>query len=97
MLEGHTDSVGVLDAIYIKQKGSDDKKILTTFIASASVDSTVRIWTRKSDEESTDKAKFTQLQCLTAKGNGFALALKFYRLPLSECNKLILKSNKNIF
>lgn len=64
---------------------------LLTYIASASVDSTVRIWNRLSDsnlnivDQEGKKANFNLEQIITAKANGFALALKFYLLPLSKC------------
>lgn len=78
VLTGHTASVNVLDAVYIDTEEGQ----MTTYIASAAVDSTVRIWTRKP----TIIENFTQEQVLTAKGHGFALALKFHQLPISKCN-----------
>jgi WD40 repeat protein len=79
VLQGHTDSVGVLDAMYFKTNSTDPSQTLT-HLASASVDSTIRIWTR-----STLNGQFTQDQILHSKQNGFALALKFYTLPISNC------------
>lgn len=57
---------------------------LNTLIASASVDSTVRIWKRQSDFNL--NANFSCEQVISCKMNGFALALKLYLLPLSNCN-----------
>ena len=60
---------------------------ISTLLASASVDSSVRIWSRNSDYNlEKDKSQFTQDQVIMAKSNGFALALKFYILPISKCN-----------
>jgi hypothetical protein len=70
----------------------DNDSCLLTYIVSASVDSSVRIWSRLSDfnlnilDEKNNKANFNLEQIITAKANGFALALKFYLLPLSKCN-----------
>lgn len=82
MLEGHKASVNVIDAVYIEDT---DKGDLITYIVSASVDSTVRIWKRCSKSiEPDDSAKFVEEQVISSRANGFALALKFYRLPLSK-------------
>jgi hypothetical protein len=66
---------------------NDSKKNeLITYLASASVDSTVRIWIRNSDFDlKTNHSKFNLEQVISSKMNGFALALKFYLLPLSNC------------
>ena len=45
-LAGHTGPVTVVDAIYI----NNDQGDIRTLVASASVDSTVRIWERKHGE-----------------------------------------------
>lgn len=63
-----------------------NKNELITYLASASVDSTVRIWIRNSDFDlKTNHSKFNLEQVISSKMNGFALALKFYLLPLSNC------------
>lgn len=69
--------------MYFLDKKSNDR--LVTHLASASVDSTVRIWTRQSDFSlGKEKSKFELEQVITAKMNGFALCLKFYLLPISK-------------
>ena len=60
-------------------------EIINTYLASASVDSTVRIWSRHSDYKNDLTSKFVQEQVIVSKQNGFALALKFYILPISNC------------
>ena len=82
-LEGHTNNICVVDGMYYK---SDcETKPINTYLASASVDSTVRIWTRQSDYNlKSNQNKFSLEQVITSKMNGFALALKFYLLPLSN-------------
>ncbi len=65
---------------------------LLTLVASASVDSTVRIWNRFGDfklnilNEKNKKSNFNLEQIITVRANGFASALKFYLLPISKCN-----------
>lgn len=82
VLEGHKASVNVIDAVYVEDAGSGE---LVTYIVSASVDSTVRVWKRCSKSiEPDDSAKFVEEQVIGSRANGFALALKFYRLPLSK-------------
>ena len=65
-------------------KHDSETKPLNTYLASASVDSTVRIWRRQSDFDLKEN-KFSLEQVITSKMNGFALALKFYLLPISNC------------
>lgn len=83
VLDGHTNNVCVVDAMYYSERKQESDSI-ATYIASASVDSTVRIWSRHTDSSLTN-SKFELEQVISAKGNGFALALKFYLLPLSKC------------
>lgn len=95
-LNGHTDNICVIDGMYYADSKNNE---INTLLASASVDSSVRIWSRNSDYNlDADKSQFSQDQVLLAKSNGFALALKFYILPISKCNlspKNVSKS-KNI-
>lgn len=84
ILDGHTDSVVLTDGMYFDGPILDGMKSINTFIASASVDSTVRIWSRNSDQNLTN-SKFNLEQIITSKMKGFALALKFYHLPISNC------------
>ena len=72
--------------MYYAYRKSTDLPLIT-HLASASVDSTVRIWTRHSDFTTGKEAKFELEQVITAKMNGFALCLKFYLLPISKCKK----------
>ena len=70
--------------MYFAENGG---KALQTVLASASVDSTVRIWTRHSDLQLKDDGKQAPFVCeqeIKSKANGFALALKFFLLPLAE-------------
>jgi hypothetical protein len=67
-------------------KSDLEDKQLITYVASASVDSTVRLWTRQSDYTlQNSQEKFYLEQVITSKSNGFGLALKFYLLPISNC------------
>lgn len=67
-------------------KSDLEDKPLITYVASASVDSTVRLWTRQSDYTlQNSQEKFYLEQVITSKSNGFGLALKFYLLPISNC------------
>jgi hypothetical protein len=100
-LYGHTNNICVVDAMYFNTEIDSN---LVTYLASASVDSTVRIWSRSSDFNLTskgEKAAFNLEQVITAKANGFALALKFYLLPISKRIKNlivnILLNKKYIF
>ncbi|CAF0711829.1 unnamed protein product [Brachionus calyciflorus] len=86
ILNGHTNSISIADAFYF----DESNKVLTTFIASASVDSTVRIWKRRSENYDIKNSNFTQDQVITSKMNGFALALKFYLLPISNLPLLLI-------
>jgi hypothetical protein len=71
------------------KNGDQELKIKSTYLASASVDSTINIWSRhQSDQKS--ESKFNLDQTLSCKSNGFALALKFHLLPLSNCNYFAL-------
>lgn len=91
MLDGHTNTVNVVDSMYFEEsKGDSTKKVLSTYLASASIDSTVRIWSRHSENFDLKSSKFTLGQVIHAKASGFALALKFYLLPLSKCNTTYL-------
>lgn len=83
VLDGHTNNICVVDAMYYADRKSSNK--LLTLMASASVDSTVRIWTRQCDFNLNKECKFELEQVITAKMNGFALCLKFYFLPVSKC------------
>jgi len=73
--------------MYYGDKRSNE---ISTYLASASVDSTVRIWSRNSDYsfENTNST-FTEDQVIKSNKNGFALALKFYILPISNSKKLL--------
>ena len=74
--------------MYYADNRSHESQMINTFLASASVDSTVRIWRRHSNySPECGEAKFVQDQVITSKMNGFALALKFYILPLSNCKQ----------
>jgi hypothetical protein len=105
LLEEHKDSVNVLDAAYFDQDftfGVDSTQpgCLLTLIASASVDSTVKMWRRLSDYSLNEPrvgggggdgslvAKFGVMQTFNSKQNGFSLALKLYSLPISKCRCL---------
>lgn len=84
-MEGHTNSVSVVDSMYFDEtKNQNDKKQLSTYLASASVDSSIRIWSRHSEGYDLKSTKFNLDQVIHSKMNGFALALKFYLLPLSK-------------
>ena len=66
-------------------KNDKEDKPLNTYVASASVDSTIRIWTRQSSYNlKNSQEKFNLEQVITSKTNGFGLALKFYLLPISN-------------
>ncbi len=85
-LNGHSDNICVIDGMYYTGNKSNE---INTLLASASVDSSVRIWSRSSDYNlDKDKFQFSQDQVILAKSNGFALALKFYILPIS--NRILL-------
>ncbi|CAH2283887.1 elongator complex 2 [Pelobates cultripes] len=71
VLEGHTEAVGVVHAVYT-QNGSDDNLL----VASAASDCTVRIWSR---EKSTTEC--LQTLCF---GNGFVLDVCLSFLPVSR-------------
>jgi hypothetical protein len=80
--------------MYYLNNKSDETTLIDTYLASASIDSTVRIWTRQSDYNiNHENAKFIEDQVIPSKMNGFALALKFYVLPLSNCKikQIIIK------
>ena len=82
-LRGHTDNVCVVDGMYYRDAKTNQ---LNTFLASASVDSTVRIWKRESDYSlDSNSCQFVEDQVINSKTRGFALALKFYVLPISKC------------
>lgn len=81
VLNGHTNNVSIADAMYFDESNNN----LTTFVASASVDSSVRIWSRLSEKYNLKSSTFKQDQIIVSKMNGFALALKFYLLPISNC------------
>ena len=83
-MDGHADSVVLADGMYFDGPILDGNKSIVTLIASASVDSTVRIWSRNSDQSLSD-SNFKIDQIITSKMKGFALALKFYHLPISNC------------
>jgi hypothetical protein len=84
VLEAHKLSVSVADAMYYEESNN----VLSTFLASASIDSTINIWSRHSENFDLSDSKFTLDQTITCKANGFALTLKFYLLPLSNCKNL---------
>ena len=73
--------------MYYQENNSDQR--IQTIVASGSVDSSVRIWTRHSGYTLKD-ASFSCAQEIKSKANGFALALKFYLLPLAKRNSLNL-------
>jgi hypothetical protein len=83
----------VLDAAYFEQENAlntSASDCLLTLIASASVDSTVKIWSRSSDYNLNEPgksliAKFNVMQTFSSKQNGFSLALKFHLLSKSNC------------
>lgn len=84
VLNGHKASVNVLDSVYLEDN--------LTYIASSSVDSTVRIWKRRySDISKLESENFSHDQVLISKSNGFALALKFYELPMSKSKDTLIK------
>lgn len=92
-LNGHTDNICVIDGMYYADTKSNE---ISTLLASASVDSSVRIWSRNSDYNlDKDKSQFTQDQVIMAKSNGFALALKFYILPISKLPLLLIGYDNN--
>ena len=92
MLDGHKSNICVVDAMYYADKrATASESSLITHLASASVDSTVRIWTRHSDFNL--KGTFELDQVITAKLNGFALCLKFYVLPLSKCSSNVFETS----
>jgi WD40 repeat protein len=68
ILNGHTDSVFVCDAIYDQE---------STIVCSSSADSSVKLWYREKLNE-----KFECLQTLASKSKGFALALKIFNMPI---------------
>ncbi|XP_072186030.1 elongator complex protein 2 isoform X1 [Excalfactoria chinensis] len=70
-LEGHTEAVCAVDAIY-----QSDKPDLDLLIASAASDSTVRIWSRRDSE----------VKCIEVLqfGNGFVMAVSLSFLPGSN-------------
>lgn len=85
-LKGHTDNICVVDGMYYFDEKTNQ---LNTYLASASVDSTVRIWKRLSDYNlDPTSAQFVEDQVISSKMRGFALALKFYVLPISNCKFL---------
>ena len=90
-LQAHTDNVCVADAMWYIETSTttSNNKQLQTILASSSVDSTVRIWARHSDfnfnNQQNERALFACDQVIKSKANGFALALKFYLLPLAKC------------
>ena len=73
----HTESVNVLDGIYYK---SND--LIKTIVCSSAADSTVKIWFRG---DSINEKKFIAEQSIPTKHKGFAFALKFYILTISNC------------
>ncbi|KAK2162431.1 hypothetical protein LSH36_99g08077 [Paralvinella palmiformis] len=76
-LVGHTSTVTLARGFYLKDLDAvaDSNCLPCTLIATASVDSTVRIWKRVADEDD-----FTCIQTLSF-GTGFALALSWIKLP----------------
>lgn len=92
-MTGHTNNVSIVDAMYFDDFGIN----LVTYIATAAIDSTVRIWNRQSHNYNLTNSVFSQEQVIVSKMNGFALALKFFLLPTSNCNFKIIKfRNLNI-
>ncbi|KAI8793258.1 elongator complex protein 2 [Biomphalaria glabrata] len=79
-LKGHTGSVTCLSALYLDMENDSESR--ETLIVSASIDSTVRIWSRKSLE--------TKENQVLIFGSGFALSLSTFiipgtRVPLLVC------------
>lgn len=92
-LTGHTDNICVIEGMYYKD---EDSNKVNTYLASASVDSTVRIWSRQSDYDlNNEKDKFSEDQVILLKSRGFALALKFFILPISNLPLLLIGYENN--
>ncbi|XP_066479566.1 elongator complex protein 2 isoform X2 [Tiliqua scincoides] len=72
-LEGHTEAVCALDAVYLTNESTSESSLL---VASAASDSTVRIWSKQR----------TEVKCLQTLlfGNGFAMDVSLAFLPGSD-------------
>lgn len=66
-MQGHTGVVTAVDGVYVPAEGGSISENPHTLLASASVDSSVKIWQRKEGEDA-----FHLLQTMSF-GNGFAL------------------------
>ncbi|KAH9520084.1 Elongator subunit elp2 [Bulinus truncatus] len=78
-LKGHSSSITCLSALYLPCVSDTDEK--ETLIVSASIDSTVRIWSRQCSE-----VKASQVLDF---GSGFALSLATYIIPGSHVPVLV--------
>ncbi|XP_053373737.1 elongator complex protein 2-like [Mercenaria mercenaria] len=81
ILVGHSAPVTALDALYVTSgngESSQGKQLCRTVIVTASVDSTVKIWTRLSDQD------FLETQSVSY-GSGFALDLSLTVIPNTAC------------
>ena len=90
-MSNHANSVCVVDGFYtLDEHQSAAAAAVITYVASASSDSDIVIYNRQSDfnlqtvSDITLKSKFVMQQKINCKNNSFALALKFYLLPLSK-------------
>ncbi|XP_071944590.1 elongator complex protein 2-like [Antedon mediterranea] len=100
-LEGHDGIVTIVDAIYLPSDEQAPSSTLRTLIASASTDSTIKIWEREHDGN-----EFKLLQTIS-RHKGFALCLAWSVLPNTntpilavgddDCNILLYVENNAQF